>query len=205
MTAVRRPQRNRSKCRAGFTLVELTLAIAIVAVLMFNISTVVDSSRKNFVSSTAQMDVDLQLARAMDRMVLAVMGSSRSSIFLEPTAPNSEPALNYERHLGVENGEPILGPPERIEFRIDDGEAVWIQDAGGASERQVVWAKWVTELLENETWAPGDENNNGLFEETGLAFVLDQNSVRIYLTLQRVDALGNTITRTLERRVACRN
>jgi len=189
----------------GFTLVEVIVSVTLVALIAVNISMLIGSGKKNFENTTAQMELEVQAARAMDRIALALMGSSRDTLYLTPEAPFNTHVMNYEMNLGMDGDDPVWSDPERIELVIEDGKVQWLENPGDLGERHVVWAKWVTEYLEGEVPNNLDDNGNGLVDEKGLSFDLDRNSVIIRLTAEREGPNGEAITKTMTRRVTCRN
>jgi hypothetical protein len=64
---------------------------------------------------------------------------------------------------------------------------------------------WVRELLEGELPNGLDDNGNGLIDESGLSFEIDGDTITIRLTLERFDAEGTLITRTVETAVTLKN
>ena len=81
----------------------------------------------------------------------------------------------------------------------------WGQNPGEASERIVIWANTVSQMLEDEVMNGVDDNQNDLADELGLSFVLDRQSVTIRLTLERTRDEGKRIQVTQSTTVTCRN
>ena len=96
-------------------------------------------------------------------------------------------------------------PHEIVIIEVDTGQVVWRENHDLPGERRIVWTKWVTDLLEGEQANAEDDNGNGLEDEAGLAFDMEGRKITIRITLQSVDAEGNTMTRTVEKRVTARN
>lgn len=193
--------------RSGFTLIEMMVAIALLGLVIGNVYMVLGDSSKAFGSQTAVFETETQARRTLDRIALAVVGASRSTLFQTPLAPSSTPELNFTTSQGLEDGEVLPGNPQRISLANADGfhEVTWAENPDTENERKSVWTKWASDFLEGETLNGADDNGNGLIDEKGLNFVLDGNSVLVQLTIARKGADGIWITRTLEARVTCRN
>lgn len=190
---------------AGFTLLEVLVSVGLVGIIVVNLALVLGSGSSNFESTNAVMATEVQARRAMDRIELALMGSSRDSLFLAPVAPEHTEALNYEMNLGVQDGEPVYSDPQRIELVLENGQVRWIENPEAEGSISAVWAKWISEYLEGEVPNGIDDNGNGLIDERGLSFNIDGNSVIIRLTMSQPGPDDGLVTRTLERRVTCRN
>ena len=199
----RRIRRSRAK-RSGFTVLELVISLAILALIMVNVSTIVRSTGDVYKSGALLGSLEDQAQQAMDRIVYALM-QTRSEDIAVPTSPLSNSSVDYEVLLGVENGRDIWGDPCKIEHAVDDGQVVWSRRPKASTEQRVVWTNWVPEYLEDEFPNGIDDNGNVLSDESGLAFNLDGRQVIVRLTLSREDTDRTVYTRTLEARVTCRN
>lgn len=190
---------------SGFSLIEVLITLALVGLVTSNLYMVLGQSSEAMGEKTHIHDTEVQARRTLDRITEALLGASRTTLYLTPQKPFSTSALNFESNLGVEQGQIVWGDPERIDLRIQDGEIVWLQNPGELDETSMVWSRWVPMLLEGEYLTGSDDNLNGLIDEAGLSFELDGESVIVRLTIEKTDTDGNTYTRTLERVVTCRN
>jgi prepilin-type N-terminal cleavage/methylation domain-containing protein len=192
--------------RGGFTLLEVIVAVSLLALIVVNLSMVLGSGRKSYADTSARMNLEVQAHRAMDRIGLALMGATSESLWTTPSSPNSTDSMNYTMNLGWEGAEEVQSDPERIE-RVDATSTVrWVQNPESEEERHVTWGNFISDFAEGEIPANAiDDNGNGLIDERGLAFTLDGGSVLVRLTVERPGPEGTTIVRTLERRVTCRN
>jgi prepilin-type N-terminal cleavage/methylation domain-containing protein len=195
----------RTGRRRGFTLVEVAIAAAILALLVGNVIMVLRTSSAAYGAETLRHVVDERVDLTMDRISLAVMSSSADTVMPALTAPLSAPSIEYTTGLGTEDGKPVYGDPERIELVPGEGQIVWSQMPISGDPRSVVWTKWVSPYLEGETLNGEDDNGNDLRDERGLAFVKSGSKVNVFLTVERKDASGATFTRTKKTTVACRN
>lgn len=191
--------------RAGFTLLEILIALTVVGLVLGNIVMVMRSSSDAHDDETSRATLELQLDQTLDRIVLALMAASSESLEPGASAPAFHDRMEYMQSLGVNEGKLVLGKPERIEMRIDQGEIIWIENPGDAGERLATWSRWVRKFLEGEEPNGRDDNGNGLVDESGLAFVLEGTQVTVMLSLERKDPAGRTVVYSRTAIVHCRN
>jgi type II secretory pathway pseudopilin PulG len=191
--------------RAGFTVIETVISMALVGLVLTKLTLVMDQARRAHQEESLSMVLDDQAMELMDKIAFAIVGSSADS--LDPTlgAPFSCATIHYQISLGVDDGKPVWSDPEVIGLTEDTGQVYWGQNVGEVNERMVVWANTVSEMLENELLNGVDDNGNDLADELGLAFVLDERSVTIRLSLERARDDGKKIQVTKETTVTCRN
>lgn len=192
--------------RCGFTVIEIAVSVALLAIVMVNALTLLETTRKNDQSQKDQLELQLLASQALDRMVLALVEADQDVTLPQNEAPFYDSTINYQASMGTEDGEPVLTPPARIWLDRVDDRVVWTNEPGTPQEQQVVWSRWVSEFLWQEIGANlGDDNGNLLVDEEGLSFNIEEGSVLIRLTLSRVDDDGNEITASVETRAAFRN
>ena len=192
--------------RAGFTLIEVMVAITLLGLVVTNLYMVLADSSKAFGSEAAVFDAEMQARRTLDRIAMAVIGSSRDSLFQTPVSPVSTSELSFKSNLGVEDGEPVWSDPQKISMTEEQDAAVtWFENPGAPAERRIVWSKWVRAFADGEISNGVDDNGNGLVDEKGLSFEIEGDMVVIRLTIEKVAPDGTVVTRQLESRVTCRN
>jgi prepilin-type N-terminal cleavage/methylation domain-containing protein len=191
--------------RAGFTLLEVVIAMTIVGMIAANIAMVTRSSSQAYESGASLSALDAQLDRTMDRIALAVMASRRASLLPANSAPLWTPSLTYDQLLGYEDGAAVVGDVERIALVTGPEQIVWTQRPDTPDERRVVWSNWVREYFGVEALNGLDDDLNGLTDEAGLSFTVDGDRVTIRLTLERAGPNNTVIRRTQETTVTCRN
>ena len=164
--------------RAGWSLIELVLASALVLGVVTKAAFVMNSALGLAGDSTASMHTEDQARAVMDRIALAVMGSDRGTLVpeIEELHTNS---LRYTFSLGVEDGEIVWSDPEQIRLGVGNSSVEWVENPGAAEERKAVWTSLVSPLLQGEEVNGVDDNGNGLIDEDGLSFVLDRKSTRL--------------------------
>ncbi len=194
---------NRS---AGFTLIEVMIAMALLTIVMVNTLTLLDTTRRNDQANADQLELQLQASQTLDRMVMALVEADREVTLPQNAAPSSDSRINYQSSLGLEDGIEILSDPSRIWLDQASEQVNWTQLPGQPGEKQVVWGRHVSDFLIDELGANYvDDNLNGLQDEEGLSFNVEENSVLIRLTLRKKDKSGKEITASAETRAAFRN
>lgn len=192
--------------RSGFTLIETTIAIALLAIVMVNALTLLETTRKSDEAQADQLELQLLASQALDRIVLALVEADEEATLPQNEAPFSDSVINYQASLGVEDGVEIMSEQAQISLEQNDDRIVWKRNPGAANEQQVTWSRYVSDFLIDEIGMNlGDDNGNLLIDEEGLSFNIEQGSVLIRLTLSREDGNGNEITASAETRAAFRN
>ena len=200
-----KPHLSRQRC-SGFTLIEAAIAMALLGIIMVKLTMVVREASRSHSTESTSMALEDQVRLVLDRISYAVIGSDPATLFPDPTAPFFSKEIKYQISLGVENGVPVWSDLELI--GIDDADSSvlrWVTNEGQVEERAVVWARTVSEFLEQELENGIDDNMNGLMDETGLSFTLERDAVTIRLTLERVSSEGVALQHTQETTVTCRN
>ena len=192
--------------RSGFSLVELVIALTVIALIALNVSMVLKTGSSAYGSATLDALVRDQAEQTVDRIANAVMSASADALTPQAVAPMSASKLDYQTSLGFENQKLVLSDPERIELTAGKNQVVWTQNPGLPQARSVVWANWIATTMAGELADNGvDDNRNGLVDEKGLSFDVQGKMVTIRLTITRKDAQGREFTKTLEQIVTCRN
>jgi hypothetical protein len=216
---VTNPIRSR---RSGYTLLELVMAAVILTVMMGSLAMLSGSSAGALSEGTSQAELDSQLRRTMARISDELLPSGLSVITPAAQAPEGATEVNYKRSGGPVNGRNSWVDPRRFAFAyetgeiddgvdnngnglVDEGVVTWTLDAGLASERTVVLCHGVRELDAREEQNGVDDDGDGLVDERGFAVQRAVNVLRLGLTLERLDAQGHPIARSLETTVQPRN
>jgi prepilin-type N-terminal cleavage/methylation domain-containing protein len=191
--------------RAGFTLIEAVIALALVGLVVTKLTLVMEEARRAHQEESVALALQDQAMILLDKIAYAIVGSSATRLTPKQLAPLASATIQFQVSLGVEDGQPVWGDPEVIGLMEDTGQVYWGQNVGAAEERLVVWANTVSQMLEDELLNGIDDNQNDLLDELGLAFVVDEKSVTIRLTLETVREGGKTQQVTQETVVTCRN
>ena len=195
----------KSASKAGFTVVEAMISIALIALVLTKLTIVVNEAQRAHRTESTSMALEDQASNLIDKIAYAVVGSSLETLTPQLVAPFPMSALSYQVSLGVENGKVVWGEPEVVGLNADGDQIYWGQNVGQANERLVVWCNTVSRMLEDEFENGFDDNDNGLADELGLAFVMDGKSITIRLSLESTGKDGDTVQVTRETTVTCRN
>jgi len=190
----------------GFTVVEIAVAVALAGLILGNVLMVLADTRERLAIQDVAKDVDAEARRALDRIALQIQGAVRQQLYTQVSAPLSADSINYTSVVGVQDGEPVISPLQRIAMSAEPGSAVsWYQNPGSEQEKRIVWTRDLRSFCEGELPNGIDDNGNGLIDEKGLSFEVDGPMVRIALTIERPGPDGKPVVKALETRVTCRN
>lgn len=201
--------------RSGFTLLEMAIAVGLLVLVLGNVYSVLGGTAHALTKRNLESDADNQAKRALERIAMAVIGAHAASLQPSSPSPGSVGDINYQEFLGVgdedANGDgkndEVFSDLMRIgESMPGSGDVSWSQNPGTERETKVVWVKNVPSVAVGETAGNGlDDNENGLIDETGLAFVKEGKSVRIVLSVRISDGKGGFLERQTQTTVTCRN
>jgi prepilin-type N-terminal cleavage/methylation domain-containing protein len=195
---MRIPLDDTRRGRAGFSLVELVLAVAILGSVVGTVALVHSRSDGLARASTEQNHVNLLAARAADRVVRELASMGASGAIPDPTSALGTDSITFRQARGIVGGVVQWGPPMRFQLDLgrgetangadDDGDGlvderalVLISDLGGADERRTVLCDGVPALFPGELSNVLDDNGNGVVDERGfnLRRVGDVMQVRV--------------------------
>lgn len=194
--------------RAGFTMLELMLGLGLFAVVAVNATLLLRATERSRAQSGDLVQLEVLANQTLDRIALALMAAQQEVITPLNPAPLHSPSIDYTVTLGVEDGEIVLGDPERIELDLDELVVRWLKNPNGPEQARVVWGRHVARAALGETLEDADDDNgNDLYDEYGLSFHLDDESrsVLIQLSLAKTSSSGELIETMAETRVAFRN
>jgi Prokaryotic N-terminal methylation motif len=218
--------RNQRSRTAGYSLVELAIAITILAMLFGFLSLTGDANGKAFKSGISQAHLESQLESAMKRVVSELRLAGKSTLVPQLATGTATSSLAYAQAIDLVDGQIVWSPVRRLAFEYspqdandgldndhngltDEGRLVLTLNLGAPDEHRVVLTNWVPELLAGELPGGGDENHNGLVDEPGFCIERVSDSAGealiVRLSLQRRDANGSPLSKTIESRVRVRN
>jgi prepilin-type N-terminal cleavage/methylation domain-containing protein len=196
---------SRLRGSSGFTLLEILIALALLAILVGKVTVILNTSSRFLNQNMADVMLEDQAHRALDRVAYAILSSDRGTLLPEAEKPLFTSDLDYRVSLGVENGVVVWNDPENIGVGAQPNQLVWRSNPRTPGERRVVWSNIVRPFLEGEIQNGVDDNDNGIVDERGISFVLFRNSVTIRMTLGRELAGGGFAEETVETTVTVRN
>ncbi len=191
----------------GFTLLELLIAMVLFGMIGANIFMAMGSSTAAYKAGTSRSDIEFQADQTLDRIALAIMGSSKDTLFSPNEFPAAHSQLFFQRSLGYQTqmNSKILGEQESVGIEPGTSQIVWKERPGAPDERRIVWTNWARAFLAGEEANGLDDNANGLVDERGLAFSIDGDLVTIQLTLERTLDDGSVLPYSVQTQVTCRN
>lgn len=216
-----------ARARAGFTVVEAVLALALFLILFSSAVLAARGGAGAFRNSQGKTDLEARLRRTLDRVAFELMSSGASTLMASPASGSGEPdsdfgAFDFQfcQAIGVNGTAPQWGPTLSLARQyapgelddgldndgnglVDDGVLVLTRDVGG-DEHRVVLCSGVRELLEGEVADGDDDNGNGVTDEAGFNVHRRGEVLFVRLTLEESLESG-TLIRTLETAVRLRN
>lgn len=208
--------------RAGFTIVELLIAVALLGLALSGAAMVSRSGSEVHRTSVAVQDVEQRLHRALEQVSGALTTAGADYLVPTPVEGLAYGSLQFQQVIGHTGTTPDLGPTIELATEIegneadngadDDGdglvderELVLTLDVGGANEQRVKLVSGVLELLEGESSDGLDENGNGLVDEPGFHLERNGDVVAVRLSIGDQDPQGRLVVRTAELDIRMRN
>ena len=206
----------------GLTLLEVMISALVIAAIVGGAYSVLFTGADTYSTGATIVDLQEHTNRVVDEIAERLAVSGQSTLSPLPTTTTASAVVTFQECQGFTAGSVIWAPPGRIGLRysptdpndgvdndgnglVDECECVCTFDLGGPDERTVVLTRWVREYLEGEVPNGSDDNGNGLTDERGLAFTRDGDAWTVRLTLERPDAKGRILVRTVETSVIPRN
>ena len=87
--------------RSGFTLLELAIAVGLLALVLSNVYSVLGGTSDALSKRNLESDADNQAKRALERIAMAVIGAQADSLTPSSPSPGSVGDINYWEFLGV--------------------------------------------------------------------------------------------------------
>ncbi len=209
------------RIRAGFTLIEVMIALALVSIAIVAANMVSTAGLGILRSTSVETALDTNALRAIDRITFQIAKADAATL-LPPEPLDGTSELAFQEVIGLDAGEPLWGPVQEVALvlesaevddgldnngndLVDEGRVVMRRDVGGPDERTVVLCHGVRELLEGELLNGIDDNGNGLIDEPGFSLQWDEGVLWVRLSVEEVDGEGRRVVRTLQTSVRTRN
>ena len=198
---------------SGFSLIEIAIGISIMGLLFVNVGMVTRTGGRAVRSGIFQQQIEDELEQVLDRSRFALMSSTANNLDPVFTAPLSNHEISFKSSLGFENGTLVESDPESLSWESGPnglGQMIWTQNPGEHNQRRIPWSKSVPTLHRGELSNEIDDNANGLYDETGVAFHVESQSdqevqVHIHLTIEKFDPDGKRVPTARSVNVTCRN
>jgi type II secretory pathway pseudopilin PulG len=189
--------------RAGFTLVEITVALGVLASVIGGVFAMLQTSSRAFQVASSGRRIENMVMETLDEIADKLRASKLSTITPQQAPPFSSSSVDFQRTVGYAGGATVWSTTERI--RLQNGQVQWTQNLGLPNESTTVWADSVPAYLQGETANGADDNANGLIDEGGLCFTFTGSSVLVRLTMRTKTSSGTTLTHTGQERIFFRN
>ncbi len=208
--------------RAGFSVIELTLSVSVLAVILAALAVLGRSSLSAFQAMSHASEVEDRARRALERAAVELTSVYVPSMIQDPTGQFGTEVLEFRQVTGFQAGVPTYGVAMRLAWELDPGETddgtdedgdglidegrlILTRNVGSANEIRIVLCDDVRELLEGEISNGGDDNGNDLFDERGFNVHLVGDLLTIRLTVESLDEAGRNVVRTVQTSVLLRN
>lgn len=216
---MRHPSRNR---RAGFTLIEALLSVAILGSLLGTVFLVQSRGKNAAETSTAQLQASLKASRVVDRVIRELQCMGGDSATPSPSSSLGTDVLTYQVSEGVAGGAVAWSSPRRLELLMapnefdngadDDGDGlvderalVLTYDVGGANERRTTLCDSIPELAPGETANALDDDGNGIVDERGFNLHRTGDVLEVRVTVQGAGPEGSVVSASVETSIRVRN
>ena len=158
---------NKDRRRAGFTLVELLVAAALLILVFGSVALVGGTSQRAYRTGTVVSHLESQVAITMERIVSDLRTAGVDTLAPDPIQGVGGRDVQYVQATGMQGGVVQWSPLRQLAFEyepdelddgidnngnelIDEGRVVLIEDLGGPQEHRRVLTRWVPELAEGE-------------------------------------------------------
>ncbi|MDB2576698.1 prepilin-type N-terminal cleavage/methylation domain-containing protein [Planctomycetota bacterium] len=209
--------------RGGFTLLEILIALTILALLLSSVGLLASGSKNAFSRGTTVSAMELRTGLTSDVIQRELSLALTGSLSPEIQSGQRVTELTYVRAVGWEGETTITTAPRTLRFELDPAEAnngadddgdglidegilVLIEDVGLPTERRRILARGLAEYAEGEVFNGVDDNGDGLADESGFAIERMGAALEVTVTLeQRPPGREETIQRTLRSSILLRN
>lgn len=213
--------RSTTHRRAGFTIVELALAMGVLGLALGLAGMITRTGTAAYRSAEAGRQLEQNLHRALDIVITEL--EATGSDFLDPTPVDGLAYKTIEyQHLLLQGTDVVPGPTSRLAFEyetgeiddgldnngnglVDEGVLVLVRNVGLTSQQRVVLCHGVRELLEGEIANGIDDNGNLLDDEPGFFIQIRGRVVTIRLSIEGIGPQGQILVRTAESSARMRN
>ena len=212
---------SRTHRRAGFTIVELALAMGVLGLALGLAGMITRTGTAAYRSAEAGRQLEQNLHRALDIVITEL--EATGSDFLDPTPVDGLAYKTIEyQHLLLQGTDVVPGPTSCLAFEyetgeiddgidnngnglVDEGVLVLVRNVGLTSQQRVVLCHGVRELLEGEIANGIDDNGNLLDDEPGFFIQIRGRVVTIRLSIEGIGPQGQILVRTAESSARMRN
>lgn len=214
--------KRRSTIRAGFSLVELVIAVTLFAMLMASVVLVARSSDRAYRTGATVAHMEAQVAMAVQRIVSELSSAGIDTFAALPAPGVATDQLQYLNAVDFDGAQVLWSAPRRLALELEPGElddgldnngnglvdercVVLTENLGLLNERRLVLTRWVPELAEGELANGADDDGNGLVDEPGFSVERIGETLIVRLSLQKRDSEGRLLNRSASTSTRIRN
>lgn len=215
--------RSRASRRSAFTLLEMIVSMATLAIVLGSVGMFQKRSEEQSRSALARERAETNGRRTVDRVAAELRGVGFSLLNPDPTSLLGTSTITYQKPSGVTNaGVLIWGTPSRLRLElepretndgtdedgdglVDERRLVLVRDVGTLDERTIVLCTGISELSDGELPNGLDDNGNGLIDEPGFSVLRFGDLLNIQLTTSAAVGDGTSATSRITTSVVLRN
>ena len=195
-----------SKSKMGFTLIELMVALAIMSVISVAIYGVFTLSIRSYTTQSVAADVQQSVRAAMEIMVADIRAAGFDPTLSDNFGIELATATKL-RFTSDSDGTWLNGVVDNIrserityDFQANQLNQILYEGTGSEDTPQPLISD-----VQNLTFTYFDTDGNTLGSPVPAAMLADIRTVEISMTVQEPAGRGNPVSRTLTKRVKCRN
>jgi hypothetical protein len=187
------------------TMVELMIALTIMTVVLASLVGLFESTQGAYEMGSSVMELESRGNRVMRKLVGALRAARGSTLDPRLAPPLSSNRIDFEITEGFDGKHAVTSRLRRIEHDAATSTVSWTDGIGTANPSRLVLSRSTPALLQGEIANLADDNGNLLWDEPGLSFCFEGDTLIVRLTLQAERDGGRRIERTWETRLNCRN
>ena len=194
--------------KMGFTLLELAIALAIMSIVSTVIIGVFSLSSRTYTTQNVAAEVQQNVRAAMEIMVMDIRmagldpaASNNFGVELAQAAKLRFTSDSIDPGTGVFNGVVDETNAEQITYALagSDLNQILYEDTGSEDTQPLI------SNVQNLGFTYFDGDNNNLASPVAAANLANIQTVQISITVQEPAGRGDPVSRTLTKRVKCRN
>jgi prepilin-type N-terminal cleavage/methylation domain-containing protein len=196
------------KSKMGFTLIELMVALAIMSIVSAAIYGIFSLSSRSYTTQSVTADVQQSVRAAMEIMVQDIRAagldptlSDNFGIELATATKLRFTSDSIDTGIGDFNGVVDDTNSERITYEFQANQLNQILYEGTVNEN----TQPLISDVQNSTFTCFDADGNDLGSPVPAAMLADISTVEISMTVQEPAGRGDPVSRTLTKRIKCRN
>lgn len=181
--------------KQGFTLLELMIAIAVLAILGALVFMMLKSMSDSYSTGSLHGGLNSETRDLLDRIAAETADAGITT--LVPAFPNGSTTLAFRRNTGYAGGAIVFGAPITYAFVYEPGELNnGIDDNGDGRIDE-------GRLVRTENGDPVILSRD--LAENGITFTQTGNTIRVILTIEKVDEKRQVVRYTRETTIQIRN